>query len=623
MTSSTSRRKRYALPALTFLLGIGFSLAVYWLLLAPNKSNQLQEAITEIPSKYDTSKTHDQHASAQALGPDQSSSATPTSLSDIEQINSPFDRSLALRDLLANTDEEGAFDLLTQSLSLPSHPRSRELQTAIIQRLAQINPSRALTHATKLDKREPFLPAQFVPNVYKEWAQSNLNEAITSAKSLEESTRRSASEAILQERIDLPEEKLREIARDLGDEQIAVALIRQLEVNKAIENPARNWSGLVSSLQDDVQHSWNISRVAISWIEESGFGVMDQIVSSLTNSQTKLQVVRNVLNSVAETDPSTAFEYALTIEDDLYNMTLTGVADTWARSDPRAALAAASQVDQSTLRNQLQDSIIRTWAHAEPRGILKSAGELPERLSALATQAAIWSIAWTSPREAAELVSELEAGPEKTQIATDVAFTWARGDARAALDWIQTEPSISDIQPQLLESIIGRLAPVDPALAMEIALGQSIADGGTGMELRVVSALAMEDVEKALELLPQTRKGQTRLRAYQNVGRALARNNNIDQALELLQQVPDPEKSSVFLPIAAAWARTDSEGLLDSIDRLSSQELKSKAAMAIVLSNREWQKVLSDERIEEARKFLEEGDRQLLEEGEASTFQWW
>ncbi len=614
---------RYALPAFTFLLGIGFSCAVYWFLLAPNESNPLQKDITEIPKSTDTSHIQDHQASNLARDLDQSSSATPTSLSDIEQIKSPFDRSLALRDLVANNDEEGTMELLSQSLSLPSRSSSRELQTAIIQRLAQINPTRAQTHAIKLDKREPFLSAQFVPIVYREWANSNLNKAISSAKSLDQSTRRSAAEAILQERIDLPEENLREIARDLGDEQIAVALIRQLEVNKAIENPARNWSGLVSSLQDDAQHSWNISRVAISWIEQSGFEVMDQLVSSLTNSQTKVQVVRYVLNFVAENDPSTAFEYALTIEDDLYNLTLTGVADRWARSDPRAALAAASQVDQSTLRNQLQDSIVSTWAHAEPRGILKRTSELPEGLSALATRAAIGRIAWTSPSEAAELASELDAGPEKTQIATSVAFTWARGDARAALDWIQTEPSISDIQPQLLESIIGRLAPVDPALAMEIALEQSIADGETGMELRVVSALAMEDVEKALEFLPQTRKGQTRLQAYQRVGSALARSNNIDQTLELLQQVPDAETSTVFQPIAAAWARADSEGLLNSMDRLSTQELKSKAAMAIVLSNREWQKVLTDEQIEEAKKFLNEDDRQLIEEGDASTFQWW
>lgn len=623
MKTERLQLSRFALPALMFLLGIGVSSAVYWLFLALENSNQSTGSLSTVPDRTTTPSGVDQSAARQPTGLTEESLVRLADLEEILQINSPFDRGTALRNVLANTDEDGAFELLTQSLELPSRASSRELQSAIIQRLAQVNPARALSIAIKLDKRELYLADQLVPCLFREWARTNLDEAISSARSLEERIRRPALEAILQERLDLSQERLRTIARNLGNEQVAHALFLQLEIEAAIDNPDDLWNELATKLQDDTQQSWKLSNVAIAWIEKSGFDVMDQIVSTLTNSQARVQLVRDVLRRVAETDPVSAFEYALSIDDDLYNIILNGVASSWAHVDPEAALAAASQISQSTLRNDVEGTIVRAWASASPKEVLQVANTLPERLSAQATQSAISTIAWSAPVEAAELVAELEPGPEATQIASDVVYTWSRGDAKAALDWILTEPAVEEIQPQLLSTIIGRLAPVDPQLAMGIALSQPIAESETGMELRVISALAFEDVDKALEFIPQTREGQTRLRAYQSVGGALIRENDVDRTLDLLQKVDDAERITVFQPIAADWARTDSEGLLKSMDRLPSQEFRSKAAMAIVLSNREWKKVLSDERIEEAKKFLTDDDQQLLEDADASTFQWW
>ena len=627
MKTKRTQPKRFVLPALMFLVGVGGTSTVYWLFLAPESSNQSTGPLSTLSDRATTIRSVDHSAANQPTSPTDESHSGLANLEEILQINSPFDRGMVLRNVLANTDEDGAFELLIQSLELPSRASSRELQSAIIRRLAQVNPARALSSAIELDKRELYLADQLVPSLFSEWARTDLDEAISSARSLEESIRRPASEAILQERLDLSEENLRAIAHDLGDEQVADALFVQLEVEAAVENPGELWDELVTKLQDDaqqsMQQSWNLAKVAIAWIEKSGFDVMDQIVNSITNSQTKVTLVRYILNSVAETDPLSAFEYALGIEDDLYNLTIEGVARIWASADPEAALAAASQVDQSTLRTNLENSIVHTWAMANPREVLQRASTLPERLRNQATKSAISTIAWNSPVEAADLVTELEPGQQATQIAKDVVFTWSRGDARAALDWILTEPSVKEIQRQLLSTIIGRLASVDPQLAMDTALSQPIAESGTGMELRVISELAWENVDKAMELIPQTRKGQTRLRAYQSVGRALISQNDVDRALDLLQEVDDAERITAFQSIAASWARTNSVGLLESMDRFPSQEFKSKAAMAIVLSNREYQQVLSDERIAEAKKFLTDHDRQLLEEADPSTFRWW
>ncbi len=143
------------------------------------------------------------------------------------------------------------------------------------------------------------------------------------------------------------------------------------------------------------------------------------------------------------------------------------------------------------------------------------------------------------------------------------------------------------------------------------------------MELRVISSLASEDLNTAIELLPRARKGQTRSRAYQTVIREVVYRRGVDQAFDLLKTIPESERILSLQSMAAAWARTDAVGLLNSIDRFDTVETKSKAAMALVITNREWRQVLNEEQMEEAQVFLTEEDRQELEEREGDANQWW
>lgn len=132
-----------------------------------------------------------------------------------------------------------------------------------------------------------------------------------------------------------------------------------------------------------------------------------------------------------------------------------------------------------------------------------------------------------------------------------------------------------------------------------------------------------EDIDRALELLPQVREGQTRLGAYRNVARVLVQEKEVDRALNLLRYVSEEDKSTVFETIAATWARSNPEELLNSMDRFDTPELKSKAAMALVLSNRYWDPALSDKQIEEAKGMLTDEDKLQLEEDDAASFSRW
>ena len=142
---------------------------------------------------------------------------------------------------------------------------------------------------------------------------------------------------------------------------------------------------------------------------------------------------------------------------------------------------------------------------------------------------------------------------------------------------------------------------------------------GVGREFTVNSSLAFSDVDKAIEL-PQVREGPTKLMSYQLVAQSLLINDEIDKAFNMVQQVPEPDREKVYQAIPTSWATTDAEGMLKSMDRFPSKEGRSLAAV-LLLSTNQFSRALSEEQVEEAKKYLTEEHAKALEEGKAGVLQ--
>ncbi|MCY3883755.1 MAG: hypothetical protein OXG24_02445 [Gammaproteobacteria bacterium] len=616
MNRANSKTIIVGLIAIGFILGIGTSSGVYWLIVAP----QVSEADTPILADTGKPMPQELNASKRISVTVDPSLETVRNLDDLEEIKSSFHRDLALRSLLADSDESRVAELLKQTQKLSPYG-TIDTQSAIVQRLANINPQLALTQVLEMST-DPYWPYSFVASIFREWANSNLDEAVAQARTLEEHLKEPAVRSIVRERTDLSEDVLRSIARELGHEQLAIVAIAEQKIEEAIADPEKAWNELAIDLQSNSQHLWSIARVASAWVEQSGLSVLDQISNSLTNLATRQFVVRSVLTDAANTNPEGAFRYALTLENDQYNSTIRGVADSWARSDPHSAFAAASDIEKKSLRSTLEDSIIRTWAYYKPREVLDGIDGLPEHVKATALAEALSTIVQDSPQEAVQLVAGIEDSEAKKQVATSVARNWSYGDHNAALDWVLNDPSVDEIRTDLLQDILHRVVQADPQLAMDTALSQPIDEeaNGVGMELQVIASLTYSNLDKAIELLPQVRKGPTTVQAVQRVSQYLIRNEEVDEALDLVQQVDEPDRLGVYSAVASSWAYSDPTGLLNSMNRLPSREVRSKAAMAI-LSHNLHQKNLTDEQIEEAKKFLTEEDLKTHEEEEAVVSQ--
>lgn len=601
---------------LAFLVGIGTACTVYWLHVAPATGDQPTDSGVQSPAIETESVVYAQPASI-----DESSTSKPASvpsnLDEIEQIKSAFERSVSLRNLLAKSDEAKVAKLFEQTLDAPRNSIRNGMQMAVVQRLAQLNPKRALRLLGEMDSQ--FYPSQFVGGVYQEWAQSNLDDAVAHARTLDNDWKSHAVSAIVHARKDLSAEVLKSIARDLGNEQIAITAIAQKKIEDAIGDPERAWNELAIEMQNDMQHAWSISRVATAWVEKSGLTVLDQIHQSLTNAEVRQYVMRSVLGNAARTDPSGAFKFALTIENDQFSSIIGNVAYMWAISDPQSALSAASEIEKRALRRVLEESVVSTWASAEPHEILDQLDILPEHAQGTATTRAIGQIAQDSHEEAIRLVLGMESGDTRTSAAQSVVSAWWFRDSEAALDWVLNEPAIADIQHELLSGVMHRLVMSDPNRAMSVALAipiETVENGGwmdMGMEMQVISQLSYSDLDKAIELLPRVRKGPTRLQAYRMVSGALIREGEIDEALNMAQQLPESDRTEFYTSITTAWAREDPEGMLNSMNRLPTKEARSKGVMSLIYYNR-FEKNLTNEQIEEARKYLTDEDAKALEE---------
>lgn len=176
------------------------------------------------------------------------------------------------------------------------------------------------------------------------------------------------------------------------------------------------------------------------------------------------------------------------------------IAQRWADSDPRAAVAAVAALPQSTQRWSWLSTLVKHWARLDLAAASTWAEALPptpERASMLASVAGV--IAEDAPLEAMAFAEALtgnarrqaigaaldawaEHDPSAAMAALDevgdhatrsiwqhqIAGRWASQDAHATWEWILAQPP-SSARVRLLWIPLGRIAQTDPLEAVALA----------------------------------------------------------------------------------------------------------------------------------------------------------
>ncbi|MXZ43578.1 MAG: hypothetical protein F4Z01_01155 [Gammaproteobacteria bacterium] len=386
-----------------------------------------------------------------------------------------------------------------------------------------------------------------------------------------------------------------------------------------VDNPDETWNSLINDDIDDIAQLSALLEIAEVLVRREGIRALAQIHDSAVDSSVHDTIMKSVAQSAALDDPQSIFHAAMSLSRDVQDLVLPEIVKIWAGSDPLVAFDAISNLDKSGLRANLLDTLIGAWAENNPQDIFDSLDLLPERFRARAEELAMLAIARSSPADAVRFLENMGDSNKKRELAKTIAENWAKSDIYGALNWA-TSSQFSDERTKrdILSIVIRELADTDPELAMQTALNQPLYESAfgfeSGLEEIVIEQVAKYDLDKAIGMLSQVRPGDTRIDAFNSVGRELVLNAEYDRALLLGEQLPGDERKRYLNTVLSLWAQEDPDNLLASIDSiLTTPELKQQAAGTLLAHNfLNGGSILDTEQVDQLSSVMVEGEPSVV-----------
>lgn len=531
-----------------------------------------------------------------------------------------FERKATILAWVSALSNDQILNWLEQSTDLSwstSTANQHELRTALLQKLTITAPDKALTFAGQQDEQ---LGYSMTPTVFREWANTDLDGAIAHVKGLTKQESNYLFPIILEARPDLSLDRQRELAREFGNESYAFSNYFRSLVRGGVENPEETWYEIVNlanaeSVQDTAGYA--LRRVAVDWVAKHGMGVLDEIVSTLHSGYSS--ALPNLLSALSEDKPKEIFDYVMNNLGDRANAIIqqSSILYHWARKDPKEMLARAETLPPSGARQRLVWQAVWHWAEDNPGEVLQQLDLIPQEHQEEAKRNAIRSYARTSPTEAAKYVLQISDSDSQLELATMFIQDWSYQDVDAAKNWVMNLSESNLLRNALIQPIALALVQTDPRAAFQLALERPLEENDSNYvyaisdESSILSMIAYQDVNLALELLPQVRERGKNF-AYSTVGNSLIQRGDVAGALSLANQLSDEEQEGYYQRVSFAWAVQDPQGLLKAFDDFPTTEIQSRVALTICIRN-STTNTFTNEEIAGLEKYMNEDAREKLE----------
>ncbi|MYD45724.1 MAG: hypothetical protein F4W92_05175 [Gammaproteobacteria bacterium] len=553
-----------------------------------------------------------------------SSDSVPTDLNDLIFPKQAFDQKMSILSWVQALSEDQILDWLQQSIEPSwnvSDSNRTELQSALLQKLSMTAPKRAFEFTWSDDDQSRYSMAYIV---LRTWANVDLEGAIAHVNELGLEEYSYLPYTILEARDDLNFDQLRDIARELGDESYAFANHFQNLAEGQIEDPKQVWYEIINlanreGMQEATEYA--LSRVAVAWVEKEGRQIFDEIVSSISSDSKYDYALSQIFGELAEDEPEEIFEYMLTNLGDnaLEIIQQSRVAYKWASRDPRGLLSKIEMVPASRVRRNMISNAVYQWSANNPQQLLNNLELVPQEQRENASRSAIRTLARTSPSEAAKYVLQVSDYSTQVSIANTLVREWSYKDAEAAEDWVYSISDNERLRSALIRPLVRALVGTDPRKAFQLALEQPISEQtdtpntSLAFEASILSSIAYNDLDLAIELLPQVRdSGHSKVNAYSSIGSFLIENGETQKAMNLASQLSVEQQTQYYERLASSWILQDPKGLLTTIEDFPTNEIKSRIAVSINLINRMMQTYSADE-LASVDKYISEEDRKKLE----------
>ncbi len=529
-------------------------------------------------------------------------------LLELSEYSSDFARRADLYALLAQSNTEELLEFLQQSEKISKNSLRRSTQEAIFQRLASLDPPLAIQKILEYPKSRR---AELVLGAFREWSIGDLDSAIEGARSLDRFTRVKALETILAYRDDLSNNDLVEIAQKIESARFALQALSEFDAETLIDQPVEAWNRVTTDNVLDLRQIDILSVIASEWVEQAGLEALTHILKSSSGLR-DLGLVRELVAGIVESDPGSVFEFVMSLSSAEQGPLLVPLFTAWVRSDPEATFDGLASFRHSEHFSLLERRIAQTWARHDPKGMLERIDAFSKDSQLRAIEEAVAEVARHSPKDAVEMMDSMAGKVGNiSSIATRLVAVWAVQDPREALDWVlvreQGQESLdSDL---MMVGVLTMLTQEDPQLAMQIALDRP--QNPYRLDVTVIEELAAIDIEQAVKLLPKVSE-KNRRDAYLAVGIQLIRHQDPLRGIGIASNLPDDERDYVVYAITQSWARTSPIKMLEALEDISSEQVKSLAARGLVLRNSS-RHFLKDEQLNYVMTLLNDADLQEVE----------
>lgn len=347
-------------------------------------------------------------------------------------------------------------------------------------------------------------------------------------------------------------------------------------------------------------------------MEQAGFEALTYILGSSLGLQDP-DLASDLVAGIVESDPRSVFEFVLSLSSGEQRPLLVPLFTAWVRSDPEATFDGLASFRHSGHFSSLERRIARSWARHDPKGMLEKIDAFSKDSQLKAIEQAVVEVARHSPKDAVEMTDSMAGTVGNiSSIATQLVAVWAVQDPREALDWVlMREQGQESLDTDLMMvGVLRRLTHEDSQLAMEIALDRP--QNPYQLVVKVIEELTLIDIEQAVKLLPKVSE-KNRRDAYLTVGIQLIQRQDPIRAIGIANNLPDDERYDVVYAIAQSWALTSPTKMLEDLEDIPSEQVKSLAAKGLVLMNSP-RNVLSDEQLNYAKTLMNDTDLQEVEE---------
>ena len=597
---STTSLKRILGVGLTF--GAGLAVGIFSVL-AIQKFIPSNERSTQDVAQNEVQRTGTKNTEA-----------VSTSIAiEIEKFQSTFDqlsvvdRQIELHTSLSSATEPQLRDWWSQSQAIERLSHREAIQSAILRKFAAINPYGALEY---IGNTSNFQVEAMLMSLFTEWSISQLEDAIEAASTLSGPRRRIALKAILKTRDDLSETRRHEIAIQIGEEDTFLKFVSDTRASQSIEKPWESWDLLINDEVDEYLQTESLAMVIEAWREQVGFEVLSNIYQTeIDNNRIKQQLVL----TIAQVDLAGALDYTrgLPENEQLYLSRI--IAREWASNDAQAALIAVSTFEPTSLASRLENDVVTVWARTRPNEAIENIESISEEFRIGTLERAFSQVASEDPMEAIAKLSTAEKYVGNTSsIVLRIVYQWSSQNPEAAVDWVVMNYEEEDpVRRTLLEEVLLQLARQDPNKAFDFAIAQPVPSEGIGLEYVVMGVITQENnVDLAMKLLPRVHESSKPF-IYGSVATALVREGRTNDALELGTEMKENQQRFFYSRVFREWAKSKPKDLFESLADMTTDELKSQAAMQLILSNRS-EPVLTDEQVEQARSLLSSDDEVRL-----------